>query len=323
MLVQPPPVTDREAQRLASLRSLGILDTPREERFDRIVRLAQRLFDTPVAYVSLIDEDRQWFKARIGFAAPETPKELSFCAHAIAAGPEVFVVSDLTLDARFSENPIVKFDPSVRFYAGAPIAAPDGELLGTLCVLDQVPRELSDDDVSVLRDLAEMVESEVAGFHLAVTDELTGLVNRKGYERLTGSLEKLCADHDLPATVIFLDLDNMKTINDTHGHDAGDEALIRVGKLMRKAFRASDLMVRYGGDEFCVVLTGAAAEDAVGAVERFETLVHEWNSSGAPIPLSVSAGRASAGGADVSIADLTRAADEAMYKAKAAKKAER
>jgi phosphoribosyl 1,2-cyclic phosphodiesterase/DNA-binding response OmpR family regulator len=154
------PATPDEAARVRALRELGILDSAPEERFDRITRLAQRLFDVPIALVSLVDTERQWFKSRQGIDIEETPRDLSFCAHAIH-DDRVFVVSDALLDPRFADNPAVTGDLRVRFYAGRPVRA-DGRRVGTLCVVDSRPRHLRDDDVRALDDLAALVELELA-----------------------------------------------------------------------------------------------------------------------------------------------------------------
>ena len=124
-----------EEDRLASLKAYGVLDTPNEAAFDAIVREAARELNAPVALISLVDEHRQWFKARVGIDAAETPRSISFCTHAIR-GPDVFVVEDATLDDRFADNPMVTGDPNLRFYAGAPLKTDSGKRIGTLCVLD-------------------------------------------------------------------------------------------------------------------------------------------------------------------------------------------
>ncbi|PPK71001.1 GAF domain-containing protein [Actinokineospora auranticolor] len=150
---------DSEIQRLAAVRALRLLDTPREERFDRITRLAQRLLGVPIALVSLVDVDRQWFKSCVGLEGESTPRDVSFCTHAVAAGT-LLEVFDATEDPRFADNPHVLGDPYIRFYAGQPIAAPSGHLVGTLCVVDRVPRKLTPAARQDLRDLAAWVELE-------------------------------------------------------------------------------------------------------------------------------------------------------------------
>jgi GAF domain-containing protein len=149
-----------EEQRLASLHGLGILDTPPEERFDRITRLAASIFNTPMASISLVDRDRQWFKSSYGLDAVESSRETSFCSHAVAA-QDVLVVPDAFQDPRFSDNPLVTGSPRIRFYAGCPIfVGPD--CVGTVCVLDNRPRQIDDNSVSLLHDLAALAELELS-----------------------------------------------------------------------------------------------------------------------------------------------------------------
>ncbi len=155
-----PP--ENEAQRLRALQELMLLDTPPEERFDRFVRFAAEQLDAPIALMSLIDEQRQWFKSRIGIAVPETSRDLSFCAHAILQ-PDLFVVEDANLDARFADNPLVTQAPHIRFYAGAPLCAPTGERLGTLCIIDTKPRNLTVTERAVLRALGTLANETIAG----------------------------------------------------------------------------------------------------------------------------------------------------------------
>ena len=162
----PAPIPDDEASRLAALRALAILDTPPEERFDRFTRLAAFLFEVPVALISFVDEDRQWFKSCYGLEACESSRETSFCAHAILAG-SLLVVPDALQDVRFSDNPLVTSGPRVRFYAGAPIRSPDGHLVGTLCIIDIRPRDLSQRERDILVDLAASMESELSRFERA------------------------------------------------------------------------------------------------------------------------------------------------------------
>jgi len=163
--VQKPPFPDNEQARLSALRQLQVLDTAPEDRFDRITDLARRFFGTPIALVSLVDADRQWFKSRIGLDACETPREVSFCGHAILT-EETFVVRDAASDGRFSDNPLVTGEPFVRFYAGHPLVAPGGERIGTLCVIDHVPRPFTEADAAALADFAALVEAQLADVEL-------------------------------------------------------------------------------------------------------------------------------------------------------------
>src|SRR5215471_4369585 len=149
-----------EERRLASLRDLGILDTQPEERFDRITRVAAALFDVPIALVSLVDKDRQWFKSCYGIGAKETSREASFCAHVVYSR-ETMLVSDTLQDPRFSDNPFVINEPRIRFYAGSPLILADGSCVGTLCLVDTRPRSLEGTDVGLLQDLRDLVVQEM------------------------------------------------------------------------------------------------------------------------------------------------------------------
>ena len=153
-------VPHNEDIRLRALRNLHILDTPPEDRFDRIVRLAARVFDMPISYISMVDVSRQWFKSRHGIDATETPRDISFCGQAILQN-DPFVISDLSRDERFAQSPLVTGTPFARFYAGMPLAIEEGVNVGTLCVLDTKPRELTAVQVNILRDLGNLVEHEL------------------------------------------------------------------------------------------------------------------------------------------------------------------
>src|SRR5690606_34320077 len=151
------------------LQSLKLLDTAPEERFDRLTRLARRLFDVPIALVSLVDTNRQWFKSSAGLDASETPREVSFCGHAILQD-EILEVCDAERDERFHDNPLVTDAPGIRFYAGHPLGLDDGSKLGTLCLLDTRPRKLNDEERELLRDLARLAEQEMIAVQMASMD---------------------------------------------------------------------------------------------------------------------------------------------------------
>lgn len=151
-----PPIPD-EARRIAQLRSLGVLDSLPEEAFDHITALASAICETPIALISLVDENRQWFKSRVGLDAVQTPREVAFCAHAIHTPDQVMVVENAELDRRFHDNPLVIGHPDIRFYAGAPIVSGDGHALGTVCVIDRRSRTISEAQQSSLQSLAKLV----------------------------------------------------------------------------------------------------------------------------------------------------------------------
>lgn len=174
----PAPHPPNEAERLAALRSYGLLDTDEESAFDDLVILAAHICGTPISLVSLIDADRQWFKAHLGLEARQTPREQAFCAYAIL-GDGLLIVPDATRDERFAGNPLVTADPDIRFYAGTPLTTPDGYRLGTLCVIDRVPRTLTPDQQAALAALGRQTVAQ-----LELRRNLTTL--RAAYERLQG-----------------------------------------------------------------------------------------------------------------------------------------
>ena len=319
-----PPRHPEEERRLAALYALNILDTGSDERFDRITRLAQRVFGTQAAQVNLLDVDRVWFKSSQGFGGTEAPRDLSFCAHSILQS-EATVVGDARDDPRFADNPHVLDHPNVRFYAGQPIVGPGGEPVGTLCVFDDAPRDAAEFDEEALRELAAMAEAEIASLSLAIGDELTGLSNRRGFEMLGGRLLAAGRRLGLPLTVVYADLDNMKAINDRLGHEAGDRALKETARIIETVLRSSDVIARLGGDEFGAILSGAASADARSAVARIEDALTERNATSTePFDLSLSVGVAEAGaGEEVTLGELTAAADAAMYEAKREARARR
>ena len=158
----PAPIPANENERLRALRELLLLDTPPEERYDRLARFAAEQLDMPIALLTLVDGQRQWFKSRVGVDFLETPRDISFCGHAIMSN-ELFVVEDASRDPRFSDNPVVVGAPYVRFYAGAPLSAPSGHYIGTVCVIDTVPRTLGPVELSILEALRSLVNETLAG----------------------------------------------------------------------------------------------------------------------------------------------------------------
>lgn len=156
----PAPIPDDEPDRLAALRRLLVLDTPPEERFDRIASFAAREFDVPIVLVSLVDAHRQWFKAIVGLDVCETGRDISFCGHAITSD-DVLVVRDASADPRFADNPLVVGEPFIRFYAGAPLTLPSGQRVGTLCLISKAPRSYDEVDRAIHLALRDLVLEEL------------------------------------------------------------------------------------------------------------------------------------------------------------------
>ena len=176
------PLTEQEEERLEALRDYKILDTPDEREYDDLVALASQICDVPIALISLIDSNRQWFKAKVGLEARETSRDVSFCAHAIL-NDDMLVIQDALADSRFATNPLVTCAPNIRFYAGMPLLTPAGLALGTLCVIDHEPRELGAAQISALESLAHQV--------------VTQMELRRVSARLAQALEKIALIEEL------------------------------------------------------------------------------------------------------------------------------
>ena len=176
------PLTEQEEERLEALRDYKILDTPDEREYDDLVALASQICDVSIALISLIDSNRQWFKAKVGLEARETSRDVSFCAHAIL-NDDMLVIQDALADSRFATNPLVTCAPNIRFYAGMPLLTPAGLALGTLCVIDHEPRELGAAQISALESLAHQV--------------VTQMELRRVSARLAQALEKIALIEEL------------------------------------------------------------------------------------------------------------------------------
>ena len=254
-----PALPDNEAQRLSTLYQLNILDTEREERFDRITRIACKLFSVPIAFVSFVEAERQWIKSTHGFEITEAIRKTSFCAHAILKD-EITIIEDATKDKRFFDNPFVIGEPHIRFYLGCPIKINHANV-GILCLIDNKPRKKSSINESDVRDLTQMIELELEALHLSTTDELTGLSNRRGFLKIANYLFRSCQREDKPFSLLFFDLNKFKRINDDFGHSEGDRVLKSFSKSLLNHFRCYDVIARLGGDEFCVFCSGLEQDD--------------------------------------------------------------
>lgn len=454
------PTPSFEQQRLEALHLLEVLDTPPEVALDRITRLVAQVLNVPIALISLVDQDRQWFKSRVGLEAVELPRELAFCAHAILEATEL-VVPDAIEDARFCNSQLVTGDPHVRFYAGVPIRTSQGFAVGTLCAIDARPRILTPDELSILHDLAEIVSREMqlrenlmltriqknrseamfqaseAGYrsmfelasvgialvapdggwisvnaalcdvlgyapdelqhltfqdithhddldsdlemlhqlsvgqinsyqmekrylrkngsavwvNLSVTkklseageleyfisiiqniqarkeleqearhDALTGLHNRRALDSLLPIAQARADRSRLQLALMFIDLDGFKVINDSYGHDAGDDLLRAVSTRLQSCIRRTDSLVRLAGDEFIVILEGITpgVEEAREVAQKLLVAIAQ------PLTIKGDVIRCNASigfsmyepGSGKAPDELMREADRWMYKAK-------
>ena len=343
------PIPSNEGTRLRALGDYDIMDSLPEQAYDDFAKLASAICNTPIALITLLDDQRQWFKANVGLDASETPRSQAFCTHSIMNPDEVMTVEDATLDQRFASNPLVTSDPHIRFYAGAPLVTPTGEALGTICVIDREPRKLTETQLEALRILSREIivqlelRRSIAALEravldqeqyveclqeyqrdmekvrtnleeLSVTDVLTGVQNRRSFDR---KLDEECTRAERYGTVcslLMIDIDHFKALNDDFSHAVGDESLRAVSQLLQSELRGQDLLFRYGGEEFAVILPGTTLKGAFVIGERFRRTVQRapWKRRA----ITVSLGAASTDADITSPRDLLQAADRALYHAK-------
>jgi diguanylate cyclase (GGDEF)-like protein len=266
-----PALTDEPA-RLAALKRLAVLDSEPEEPFDNVVALVRAVLGVPIAAVSLLDEDRQWFKARTGIEATETARDISFCTHTIQQR-EPLVIPDATKDERFAGNPLVLGNPGIRSYAGIPLRTSDGYNIGSLCAIDTRPRDYSYAELAMLDKFARIVVADLELRRIAGKDQLTGALTRRGFiERVSQEIERH-RRYARPASLAMIDIDHFKSINDTYGHAAGDAVLREVSRLLRSEARPNDLLGRLGGEEFAMLMPETDAGAAYQAAERFRQCI--------------------------------------------------
>jgi diguanylate cyclase (GGDEF)-like protein len=304
-----PAIPENETERAASLVSLSVLDTPTEPRFDEITELAAYVLNTPIAAISFIDSDRQWFKAATGIDLDETAREISFCGHTIAI-LKTLVVNDTHDDPRFIDNPFVTDEPHIRAYAGVPVVVDPHLPVGTLCVLDIAPRNFNDGELRALQILASQVAVQLraARTERAATDSLTGAASREAAGQW---LTRQSTAYTRAA--IYLDLDGLKPINDRHSHEAGNRLLAVVAERLTNSVDPAHMVARLGGDEFVVLLNDVTEADLARTTARIRQAIDRpvaWRGFTLPCSASIGAAVALPGEPGEGLID---AADRAMY----------
>ncbi len=342
-------IASLEQERLAALHNLAILDTHSEQQYDDLTSLASFICGTPMALISLVDKDRQWFKSKVGLTLDGTPRTESVCSYTIEQ-PGLFIVPDATQDERFANMPLVA-QGVFRFYAGAPINTMEGHKIGSLCVLDDKPRELTEEQKTALlvlsrsataylsirgqvqqllknADERRMIEYQLRENHglleeanrqlqqLAQTDALTGLPNRRVIESGLDEEQRAVPTPGRSLSMLMIDVDHFKKVNDTYSHETGDLVLQRVAEVLRSSTREHDTVARYGGEEFVVLLRGASHAVALAQAERLRAAIA--GDAKSPVPVTISVGVATAGHDQWQreVPLLLTQADKALYAAK-------
>jgi diguanylate cyclase (GGDEF)-like protein len=342
------PLPQNETARLRALRQYAVLDSLEEQAFNDITMLASFICEAPIALLTLVDGERQWFKSRVGLQATQTPREHAFCAHAILQPQEVMVVNDAMSDARFVDNPLVTGNPHIRFYAGAPLVTPNGDALGTICVIDRTPRDLPARKIEALRALSRQVVAQLELRRVVVelnrsaielqsyqrqleryqkqietanttletqstTDGLTGVKNRRAFDHALHEEFARASREKTSVSLLLVDIDKFKPYNDEFGHLAGDEALREVARILAVHARPFDVVARYGGEEFAVVLPHTGVEESVIVGERLRRAIETAPWSKRAITVSVGA---STTGSELDSTALLAQADQALYQIK-------
>jgi diguanylate cyclase (GGDEF)-like protein len=326
------------------------MDVLPEKAYDDITDLAALICETSISLVSLNHDGQQRFKSKHGIDADHADRAVPFCEQTMARPNELFVVTDARLDERFADSPMAIDGTQICFYAGAALVNSDGGALGTLCVIHQVPRELTKDQENALwalsrqvvaqvelRNVVEELESNTAQLRnyqgqleeyqqrlertnarlrtLSVTDDLTGLNNRFAFEEELHNEFQLARQYDSPLSLLFLDADHFKFYNDEFGHPAGDAALRTIARYLKENMRTGDFVARIGGDEFVIILPGTSRERACVLAERCRKALESatWPER----PITVSIGISSLDGRIIDTNTLISEADQALYHSKA------
>jgi len=265
---------DDDDGRVAALRRLDVLDTAVEEPFEKIVTLVRTVLAVPVATVTLVDRDRQWFKARRGMEQSETPRAVSFCTHTIQQR-DPLIIENALADPRFADSPLVVGPPYVRSYAGIPLRTPEGYNVGALCAMDTRPRRFSPADIAILSNFANIVCDELELRLIAQVDHLTGALTRRGFvDQAQREMERTLR-YGRASSLIMIDVDHFKRVNDTYGHSIGDQVLKQIASLAETTLRPCDLFGRLGGEEFALLMPETSGAAALVVAERLRNTIAE------------------------------------------------
>lgn len=288
--MKPAESTLNEKQRQEVLDSLATVYSPAEKRFDDITRMARQVFDVPVALVSLVSKDKQWFKSTQGLAAAETPRKVSFCGHAIHQS-DVFIVEDASQHDWFADNPLVTNDPYVRFYAGHPLDI-KGQRVGTLCLLDSKPRKFTEGQINKLKILAESVEEQLALAVLSpgqqallrslgesqreqLVDPATQMWNRQGIERVMLEEFRIAGAENRALVLVTLEIEGFDALQKQAGEQAVSSARIALARRLRDAVASSDALGLYNEKTFMVLFAYESDENRADRARALLAAINE------------------------------------------------
>lgn len=305
-----------DVDRLAALADLDILDTPTEMPFERITDMIKLIFGVQIGLVSMIDGHRQWYKSIAGLPISESSLDGTFCKYTLQLSRPV-IVPDMTKDPRFYDNPNVLGGPRIRFYAGAPIITSTGQVIGTVCAIDNKVHEFGERETSILVHLAGLVIRELELRQQSAIDPLTGATNRRAFKEESAKHLLLATRHSTPLSCITLDVDHFKQVNDAYGHAAGDQVLVGIVSACKEHLRQSDIVARLGGEEFVILLPQTDQGTAYFIAEKLRLLIKDLRFSGSKPPITITASfgvTAVVPGDDID--SLLQRADQAVYEAK-------
>lgn len=336
MITYPMPQFDQ--QRNEVLQRFSILSDASAADTSETAKMARLAFDVPMVLISLNQRYRKWFHSRIGIA-PETEEAVEeFCALA-QLSETAFVVEDVSSDPYFAHEPAVTHAPGIRFIAGAPLHNPHGQRFGTLCLMDIKPRTFSERETALFSSMATLISNDIclrsAGryavqdlieaeqdkcdlYGLATTDELTSALNRRSFFYLSEREMRRRARQGTSMSVIMLDIDHFKLVNDVHGHAMGDDVIKRLSQVILETTRNEDIFGRLGGEEFGLVLPDTNLEGAAVLAERIRKAAAGlfFGKEAAPFQITVSLGIGETGFNDSNISVALDRADQALYRAK-------
>lgn len=306
-----------EPGRLLALERLDIMDTGVEPRFERIADMVQQGVNAPMCALSFIGQDRLWLKAQRGFSGAEVAREVAICTNLLEDTTPLYI-ADAEADPRFADNPMVTGAPHLRSYVGAPLTTPDGYNVGALCAFDSQPREFRPHEIAMLANFAAIAMEELELRQALRPDTATGVLSRAGWlDRAAYEVER-AQRYRRPLSVLVFDIDHLRKINETGGFAMGDAVIERLAALSKSIMRRTDLIGRFGGEEFAILAPETTVGGAFSLGERIRAaFAAEAVGKAQTVSATVSVGLAQLELSDADFDSLFHRADAALSQAKA------